>query len=151
MYDGNEWNFSWNSDSENEYVITLKTWKNGIYAGFGNGVIYRDDAYPTQEITVISPENMTYYNHVNTMLKLSANESVLSVDYSLDHQTNVTILTDTARTYRKTIYVPSYRSPNIIEYAREDHWKHWKLDRIYPATKRIWSGKGSFKHTIKLY
>ena len=108
MYDGIEWELSItasletvpshsHSEGNNTPCMVLKTWNNKIYAGWGNGVIFKDDMIEPIEITILSPEDTTYTTN-SVDLTFTINRPVSWVGYNLDKQENVTITGSTTLT-----------------------------------------------------
>jgi hypothetical protein len=107
---GHDWQLTFNSVSGAEYVLALKTWNNKIYAGFGNGVVAKDDMLEPLNISVLSPQNTTYTSSVP--LTFITNRPPSWIGYSLDNNPNVTITGNTTLTLTEGAH-------NIIIYAKD--------------------------------
>jgi hypothetical protein len=107
---GHDWQLTFNSVSGAEYVLALKTWNSKIYAGFGNGVVAKDDMLEPLNISVLSPQNITYTSSVP--LTFITNRPPSWIGYSLDNKPNVTITGNTTLTLAEGYH-------NIIIYAKD--------------------------------
>jgi hypothetical protein len=108
---GHDWQLTFNSVSGAEYVLALKTWDNKIYAGFGNGVVAKDDMLEPLNISVLSPQNTTYSTN-SVPLTFITNRPPSWIGYSLDNKPNVTITGNTTLTLAEGYH-------NIIIYAQD--------------------------------
>jgi hypothetical protein len=108
---GHDWQLTFNSVSGAEYVLALKTWNNKIYAGFGNGVVAKDDMLEPIKITLISPQDTTYSTN-SVPLTFITNRPPSWIGYSLDNNPNVTITGNTTLTLAEGAH-------NIIIYAKD--------------------------------